>query len=84
MLLREIRQHMHNIDSNVDRMEWFVEKYSQVLHPNHYLLIDVKQKLAAIIRYMLEMSEDTATSKMPMAAAALASSNRESLLWVLT
>lgn len=46
----------------MDKIETFIAKYSPVLHPNHYLLIEMKQKLAAIIRHMGEMNSEFSKS----------------------
>lgn len=57
-ILREIRHQVNNSGSQMDQIEIFIAKYSRVLHPNHYLLIEMKQKLAAIIRHMGEMNSE--------------------------
>lgn len=61
-ILREIRHQVNNSGSQMDKIEMFIEKYSRVLHPNHYLLIEMKQKLAAIIRHMGEMNSEFSKS----------------------
>lgn len=55
-LLREIRHQVNNSGSQMEKIEMFLAKYAHVLHPNHYLLIEMKQKLAALIRHMGEMN----------------------------
>lgn len=52
MILREIRHQIQQSGADIERIESFILKYSQMLHPNHYLLIEMKQKLAAIIRHI--------------------------------
>lgn len=61
-ILREIRHQVNNSGSQMDQIEIFIAKYSRVLHPNHYLLIEMKQKLAAIIRHMGEMNSEFSKS----------------------
>lgn len=51
-LMREIRHQVHQNGMDIERIESFILKYTQILHPNHYLLIEMKQKLAAIIRHI--------------------------------
>lgn len=36
--------------TSVQRLEKLIVKYSELLNPNHYLVIDVKQKLAGVLR----------------------------------
>lgn len=62
LILREIRVQLHQTGPNIEHIEMFIAKYTRVLHPNHYLLIEMKQKLAAMIRHMSATSYDTATS----------------------
>lgn len=62
-ILREIRHHVNNLGSQMDKIELSIAKYSCILHPNHYLLIEMKQKLAAIIRHMGEMNSDYCKSE---------------------
>lgn len=52
LILREIRIQVQQMGPSIERIEDFIVKYSRVLHPNHYLLIEMKQKLAAVIRHM--------------------------------
>lgn len=61
-ILREIRHQVNNSGSQMDKIEMFIAKYSRVLHPNHYLLIEMKQKMAAIIRHMGEMNSEFSKS----------------------
>lgn len=56
--LCEIRHQIHQIGTDVERMELFITKYTEILHPNHYLLIEMKQKLAAIIRHICSAMND--------------------------
>lgn len=52
LILRDIRLQVQQISPNIERIELFISKYTKILHPNHYLLIEMKQKLAAVIRHM--------------------------------
>lgn len=52
LILRDIRVQVQQIGPNIEHIEMFIAKYTQILHPNHYLLIEMKQKLAAVIRHM--------------------------------
>lgn len=61
LILREIRQQLQQIGPNIEHIEMFIAKYARVLHPNHYLLIEMKQKLAAMIRHMSAATYDNAT-----------------------
>lgn len=61
-VLREIRHQVNNSGSQMDKIEMFIEKYSRILHQNHYLLIEMKQKLAAIIRHLGEMNSEFSKS----------------------
>lgn len=36
--------------ASVHRLEHLIKNYSKLLNPNHYVVIDLKQKLAAILR----------------------------------
>lgn len=36
--------------ASVPMLEQLIEKYSRLLNPNHYLVVDLKQKLTAILR----------------------------------
>lgn len=79
-MLYDMRQHIRNIGTSVDRMEFFLEKFSQMLHPNHYLLLDIKQKLSAVIRYMCEKHEPTTTGMPATTSTSDYFSNREVLM----
>lgn len=61
LISREIRQQLQQIGPNIEHIEMFIAKYGRVLHPNHYLLIEMKQKLAAMIRHMSATTYDSAT-----------------------
>lgn len=52
LMLGECRLGVQQMGPNIERIEAFIRKYAERLHPNHYLLIEMKQKLAAIIRHM--------------------------------
>lgn len=58
-ILRNIRLHAHQTEPNVEHTETFIVKYSNILHPNHYILVEMKQKLAAIIRHMIKTAMDS-------------------------
>lgn len=51
LILRDIRLQVQQIGPNIEHIELFISKYTRMLHPNHYLLIEMKQKLAAVIRH---------------------------------
>lgn len=36
--------------NSVPMLEKLIDKYSKILNPNHYLIVDLKQKLIAILR----------------------------------
>lgn len=56
--LRRIRTESHQMKPNIECIESFIGKYRNVLHPSHYLLVEQKQKLAALIRHMGKMAYD--------------------------
>lgn len=62
LILHDIRVQVHRIPPNIERIEDFIAKYTSVLHRNHYLLIEMKQKLAAVIRHMGTTSYDSRTT----------------------
>ncbi|XP_055320157.1 SET domain-containing protein SmydA-8-like [Sitodiplosis mosellana] len=70
LILRDIRLQVQQISPNIERIELLITKYTQILHPNHYLLIELKQKLAAVIRHMSATAYDNATNSFVSAAAA--------------
>lgn len=43
---------------DVKPLERFISKYSKILNPNHYLVIEMKQKLAAILRNICDTSKE--------------------------
>lgn len=57
-ILRNIRIHAHRTEPNIEQIELFIAKYTNILHPNHYILVEMKQKLAAIIRHMIKTAMD--------------------------
>lgn len=61
LILRECRRQVQQIGPSIECMEAFIAKYTKLLHPNHYLLIEMKQKLAAIIRHMSATAYDSVT-----------------------
>lgn len=40
---------------SVPMLEQLIAKYSQILNPNHYLVVDMKQKLTAILRSFCDL-----------------------------
>lgn len=62
LILRECRQQLQQIGPSAEHIEAFevlntlIAKYTPLLHSNHYLLIEMKQKLAAIIRHIMNVS----------------------------
>lgn len=70
LILRECRQQLQQIGPSTEHTEAFevlnalIAKYTLLLHSNHYLLIEMKQKLAAIIRHMNVSAFDSITTKM--------------------
>lgn len=64
LILRDIRIQVQQIGPNIEHIEAFITKYTQILHPNHYLLIEMKQKLAAIIRHMSATAYDNSINSI--------------------
>lgn len=62
LILHDIRVQVHRMPPNIERMEDFIAKYTRILHRNHYLLIEMKQKLAAVIRHMGTSPYDSRTN----------------------
>lgn len=60
LILRDIRLQVQQIRPNIEHIELLIVKYTKILHPNHYLLIEMKQKLAAVIRHMSATAYDNA------------------------
>lgn len=69
LILRDIRLQVQQISPNIEHIELFITKYTRILHPNHYLLMEMKQKLAAVIRHMSATAYDNATNSFVNAAA---------------
>lgn len=78
LILRDIRLQVQQISPNIEHIELFITKYTRLLHPNHYLLMEMKQKLAAVIRHMSATAYDNATSSFVNAAAASDAANNNS------
>lgn len=57
-LLGEAILTTYNIGMNRHELEEFIMKYSSIFNPNHYLVIEAKQKLAAILRNVCDNSDD--------------------------
>lgn len=53
LFLHDIQQQYHQIGMDINDIESFISKYSKLLHPNYYLLIEAKQKLASIIHQII-------------------------------
>lgn len=66
LILRDIRLQVQQIGPNIEHIEMFIAKYTQILHPNHYLLIEMKQKLAAVIRHMGATTYDSVSRPFVM------------------
>lgn len=62
-ILRKIRLEVNAVGPFIDDIENFIAQYSSILHPNHYILIEMKQRLAALIRHMGERDEAYAKSE---------------------
>lgn len=39
-----------NADGDIRQMEFLIQKFSKIFHPNHYLIIDLKQSVASILK----------------------------------
>lgn len=37
-------------DGDIRQMEFLIQKFSKIFHPNHYLIIDLKQNVASILK----------------------------------
>lgn len=57
-ILRTIRIESRQLQPNIECIESFIAKHRRHLHPNHYVLVEEKQKLAALIRHMGKMAYD--------------------------
>lgn len=57
-ILRTIRIESHQMQPHIECIESFIGKYGNVLHSNHYLLVEEKQKLAALLRHMSKLAYD--------------------------
>ncbi|XP_031622416.1 SET domain-containing protein SmydA-8-like isoform X2 [Contarinia nasturtii] len=60
LILRDIRIEVQQMRPNIEHIDLLIAKYTKILHPNHYLLIEMKQKLAAVIRHMSASAYDIA------------------------
>lgn len=63
LILRNIRYHVNRIGPFIDEIEAFLARYSDILHSNHYIFIEMKQRLAALIRHMGERDESYTRSE---------------------
>lgn len=50
------RLDVYSTGMDVTKQENFIQTYSQLLSPNHYLVLEMKQKLAAILRNICDNS----------------------------
>lgn len=52
-LLAEVGEELVNTNGNMDLYENLLAKYSALFHENHFLIIDIKQNIATILRAIL-------------------------------
>lgn len=45
-----------NADGDIRQMEYLLQKFSKIFHPNHYLIIDLKQSVASILKSICSTS----------------------------
>lgn len=57
-LLGMARLDVYSTGMNVKQLERFILKYSKQLNSNHYLVFEMKQKLAAILRNICDSSAE--------------------------
>lgn len=50
------RLDIYSSEMDVTKLEKFIQTYAKLLSPNHYLVLEVKQKLAAILRNICDNS----------------------------
>lgn len=52
-LLTDVSEEITNANGNIMTYEELLNKYSSEFHPNHFLMIDLKQNIATILRAIL-------------------------------
>lgn len=52
-MLNGFQEEILQSPNDIYKLEMILQKISSVLHPNHYLIIDVKQNIAAMLRMIL-------------------------------
>lgn len=57
-IILNARQEIENNDIDLNELEEFIFKYSLLLNPNHFIVCELKQKLAAIIRNILDYNQN--------------------------
>lgn len=63
-LLNTAQTESHIIQRNVEQMETFLLKYKKLFSDNHYILIDMKQRLATVIRKKYEFDAKTVSNEL--------------------
>lgn len=58
-ILSNARADVVAADMDIVKLETFLQKYSPILCGNHYLMLEVKQKLAAILRSICEQPQSS-------------------------
>lgn len=53
-LIERAKEEMFHAKDDVTRYELLLSKLTRYFHPNHYLLLDIKQNIAAILRSILQ------------------------------
>lgn len=75
LILCECRRQVQQIGPSIDHIEAFIIKYTQLLHPNHYLLIEMKVKhsLNIILYFRIYLTRNTFLINMFIFAAKIGS-----------
>lgn len=63
-LLKTAQAEANSIGPNIEQMEAFLLKYKTLLSDNHYILIDMKQRLATVIRHLYESDTKTISNEL--------------------
>uniref|UniRef100_A0A0K8WBW2 Protein msta, isoform A n=2 Tax=Bactrocera latifrons TaxID=174628 RepID=A0A0K8WBW2_BACLA len=53
-LIERAKEEMFHAKEDITRYELLLSKLTRFFHPNHYLLLDIKQNIAAILRTILQ------------------------------
>lgn len=53
-LIERAKEEMFHAKEDITRYELLLSKLTRYFHPNHYLLLDIKQNIAAILRSILQ------------------------------